>query len=111
MPSVFLGMFFLVFFLVLGTILLHLVRGISQWSRNNNSPRLTVPATVVAKRSDVSHHHHQDANGIGHTSSSTTYGDRMELCVGGSEYGMLAEGDFGDLTFQGTRYLGFERRA
>ena len=55
---------------------------------------------MVAKRSDVSHHHHQDANGIGHTSSSTTYyatfqvasGDRMELCVGGSEYGMLAEG-------------------
>ena len=23
---------------------------------------------------------------------------------------MLAEGDFGELTFQGTRYLGFERR-
>lgn len=28
----------------------------------------------------------------------------------GGEYGMLAEGDFGDLSFQGTRYLGFERR-
>ena len=37
-------------------------------------------------------------------------GDRMELLVGGREYGMLAEGDFGELTFQGTRYLGFERR-
>ena len=117
MPSVFLGMFFLVFFLVLGTILLHLVRGISQWSRNNNSPRLTVPATVVAKRSDVSHHHHQDANGIGHTSSSTTYyatfevesGDRMELQLSGQDYGLLAEGDRGYLTFQGSRYLGFER--
>ena len=82
MPSVFLGMFFLVFFLVLGTILLHLVRGISQWSRNNNSPRLTVPATVVAKRSDVSHHHHQDANGIGHTSSSTTYYATFQVASG-----------------------------
>ena len=34
----------------------------------------------------------------------------MELPVTGPEYGMLAEGDRGRLTFQGTRYLGFERR-
>ncbi len=118
MPDIFFGMFFLIFFLVLGTILFNLVRGVGQWSKNNNSPRLTVPATVVAKRGDVSHHHHQGANGVGHTSSATTYyvtfqvasGDRMELCVGGSEYGLLAEGDQGDLSFQGTRYLGFERK-
>ena len=53
-----------------------------------------------------------------HTTTSTTYyatfqvasGDRMELHVGGREYGMLAEGDFGELTFQGTRYLGFARQ-
>ena len=52
-----------------------------------------------------------------HTTSSTWYyatfefesGDRMELGVSGSEYGMLAEGDSGKLTFQGTRYLSFER--
>ena len=36
-------------------------------------------------------------------------GDRMELSVTGSEYGMLVEGDEGKLSFQGTRYLGFER--
>ena len=36
-------------------------------------------------------------------------GDRMELKMHGSEYGLLAEGDFGRLTFQGTRYLSFER--
>ncbi|MEF2691806.1 MAG: DUF2500 domain-containing protein, partial [Eubacteriales bacterium] len=52
-----------------------------------------------------------------HTTSSTTYyvtfqvesGDRMEFHVSGLEYGMLAEGDTGRLTFQGTRYLSFER--
>jgi hypothetical protein len=33
----------------------------------------------------------------------------MELHVAGVEYGMLAEGDFGNLSFQGTRFLGFER--
>ena len=36
-------------------------------------------------------------------------GDRMELSVSGSEYGMLVEGDRGKLSFQGTRYLSFER--
>ena len=36
-------------------------------------------------------------------------GDRMEMNVRGSEYRMLAEGDVGKLTFQGTRYLNFER--
>lgn len=111
-------MFMLMFFLVFGMILFTIIKGIGQWHQNNNSPRLTVQATVVSKRGDVSHHHHQDANGIGHDSTSTTYyvtfqvasGDRMELCVSGREYGMLVEGDYGDLTFQGTRYLGFERR-
>ena len=50
--------------------------------------------------------------------SSTSYyvtfelenGGRMELSVKGSEYGMLVEGDTGALSYQGTRYLGFERR-
>lgn len=35
--------------------------------------------------------------------------NRMELTVRGSEYGILAEGDVGMLSFQGTRYLGRER--
>lgn len=33
----------------------------------------------------------------------------MEFAMDGAEYGLLAEGDRGRLTFQGTRYLGFER--
>ena len=36
-------------------------------------------------------------------------GDRMEFRVSGSEYGTYIEGDTGKLSFQGTRYLGFER--
>lgn len=54
---------------------------------------------------------------MSHTSTSTTYyatfevpsGDRMEFKVGSREYGMLVEGDAGKLTFQGTRYHGFQR--
>ena len=36
-------------------------------------------------------------------------GDRMELNVAGHAFGMLIEGDRGNLIFQGTRYLGFKR--
>ena len=36
-------------------------------------------------------------------------GDRLELEVGSDEFGYLIEGDYGNLSFQGTRFLGFER--
>ena len=117
--TIFQIMFTLVFVLVIGMFIVIAVKGISQWNKNNHSPRLTVPATVVAKRTNVSHHHHHNHGGTGmhHTTHSTTYyvtfqvesGDRMELHVAGHEFGMLIEGDRGNLTFQGTRYLGFER--
>ena len=112
-------MFSLVFFLVIGTFIVIAVKGIREWNKNNHSPRLTVPATVVAKRTNVSHHHHNHGGtGMHHTTHSTTYygtfqvesGDRMELHVAGHEFGMLIEGDRGNLSFQGTRYLGFERQ-
>ncbi len=111
-------LFFLIFFLIIGVFLATMIRGIGQWHKNNQSPRLTVEATVVTKRTNVSrHHHHNGAGHMGHTSTSTTYfvtfqvasGDRMELQMDGYQYGMLAEGDRGRLSFQGTRYLGFER--
>lgn len=121
--SLFNVMFYLIFGTVIVLFIVTAVKGIGTWHKNNNSPRLTVEAAVVSKRQNTDVHHHPnggDATGAHgmHTTTSTTYyvtfqvasGDRMELHVGGREYGMLAEGDFGELTFQGTRYLGFERR-
>ena len=110
--------FTLVFILVIGTFVVTFVKGIGQWNKNNNSPRLTVPAIVVAKRTNVSRHRHGGTNGHHHHTTSTSYyvtfqvesGDRMELHMAGHEYGLLVEGDRGNLTFQGTRYLGFERQ-
>ena len=111
-------MFILAFVLVIGMFLVFAVKGIAQWNQNNHSPRLTVPAVIVAKRTNVTRHHHSGAGGHHHHHTSTSYyvtfqfggGDRMELLVSGSEYGMLVEGAQGDLSFQGTRYLGFERK-
>ena len=110
--SILFGLPFLMFTVVFALIL---VKIIGQWHNNNQSPRLTVPAVVVAKRGHTTHHH--DAGNIHHSHSSTTYyvtfqfesGDRLELHVPGSEYGYIVEGDRGNLTFQGTRFLGFER--
>ena len=109
-------LFSLAFFAVLAVILVTAVRGLLQWNQNNHSPRLTVPAVVAAKRTATTHSHH-NTGGAAHVTSSTTYyatfqvesGDRMELRLSGAEYGMLAEGARGRLTFQGTRYLSVER--
>ena len=111
-------MFILAFVLVIGMFLVFAVKGIAQWNQNNHSPRLTVPAVIVAKRTNVTRHHHSGAGGHHHHHTSTSYyvtfqfggGDRMELLVSGSEYGMLVEVDQGDLSFQGTRYLSFVRK-
>ena len=100
----------LVFVLVLGSIIVTLIRGVGEWNKNNQSPKLTVPVTVVAKRSDV---HREIETMHTFTSYYVTFqvesGDRIEFLVSGTEYGMLAEGDSGELTFQGTRYLNFQR--
>ena len=99
-----------IFVLVFGIIIVTMVRGVGEWNKNNQSPKLTVPVTVVAKRSDVH-------RGIETMHTFTSYyvtfqvesGDRMEFEASDMEYGMLAEGDRGMLTFQGTRYLNFQR--
>lgn len=97
--------------IVVGVFVFVAVRGIKTWNKNNHSPKLVVDAVVATKRTQVSH-------GSGEMSTRTiryfaTFevesGDRIELPLSGSEYGMLAQGDRGRLTFQGTRYLGFER--
>lgn len=112
------GVFFvIVFLLTIGVFIFVLVRGISTWNRNNHSPRLTVQARIVSKRIDLSHTAHSGANSATNMHHTTWYfvtfevesGDRMEFSVNGREYGLLAEGDFGQLTFQGTRYLSFQR--
>lgn len=109
-------MFLIVFIIVIGGIIFSIVRGVTTWHKNNNSPRLVVNAIVSDKHEDVRHHHHNH-NGMHHTSSSTDYyvtftvegGERLVLEVSREEYGYLVVNDEGKLTFQGTRYLGFER--
>ena len=110
------GLMFSIPFLMFTVVfIVILVKIIGQWHNNNQSPRLTVEATVVAKRGHTTHHH--DAGNLSHSHSSTTYyvtfqfesGDRLELEIPHNQFGYLVEGDHGNLTFQGTRFLEFER--
>jgi cytoskeletal protein RodZ len=106
--------FTIIFVIIIGVFIIGTVKGFSQWRKNENSPRLSVAATVTSKRTDVSHYHHSNDH---HGHSSTSYyatfefesGDRQEFHLSANDYSQLAEQDKGTLTFQGSRYLGFER--
>ena len=85
-------MFPIIFVMVFGMIIFQFVTGIGTWHKNNQSPRLSVNATIVAKRESITHHSHANAGDLSgthgyHSTSSTSY----------------------YVTFQGTRYLSFER--
>ena len=106
------------FITILVIFLITAIKGLLEWNKNNHSPRLSVPAKVVSKRINVSRrHHHTGAGNHYHHHTYTHYyvtfqvdsGDRVEFVMGGDEYGLLCEGDSGMLSFQGTRYLGFDR--
>ncbi len=97
-------------------------RGLFVWVRNSNSPRETANARVITKRMKVSGFGGRAGarNFSGMSTSSSTYtryfvtfeledGKRLEFNVKDPEYGVLAEGDRGCLSYQGTRYLGFDR--
>ena len=108
-------MFYVVPILMFVIIGLAIFRSLKEWHHNENSPRLTVDAKVVCKRSEFRRTMSNKQNV--HRNSRTNYyvtfevesGDRFELELQGHEYGLLVEGDKGKLSFQGTRYLGFER--
>ena len=100
-------MFPIVWLTIFGFIIYTVAKKIKQSRKNDNSPRLTVEAEVIAKRTHVWGDH-------SHTNYYATFqfesGDRMELEVPYDKIGYLVEGDKGQLTFQGTRFLDFQRQ-
>ena len=48
-------LFPIMFLLIFIMIIVAFVKGISTWHKNNNSPRLTVSATIVGKRQNTTH--------------------------------------------------------
>ena len=89
----------LIIVVTLGVILFVIIK-------NRRSPKLTVPATVLSKRTIRQK-----------KSSDTCYfvtfqfegGDTKEFYMAHIDYRNVKEDDFGKLTFQGTRFIGFEK--
>ena len=107
-----------IFVIMLVSIISGLSRNAKRERKNDESPRVTADAKVVSKRMQVGENRHRHGNDdMMHSYNYSKYfvtfefesGDRVEMPVDGSEYGLLVEGDTGKLTFQGTRYLGFSR--
>lgn len=114
----------LIFAFVIGMFVFIIVKLIRDKRKNDASPRLTVDAFVVSKHTSTSSSSQPvagdptGAHGFHHMTTTDYFvtfevqsGDRMGFEVDEAEYAMLAEGDTGRLSFQGTRYLGFEREA
>ena len=103
-------MFTLVPLIIFGVIAYMVISGITRWSKNNASPQRNRPAKIVGKRPHT-------WGGTGDSSAHTSYyitfefedRERLELPVRSQEYGMMAEGDYGILTHQGTRFIDFQR--
>jgi hypothetical protein len=98
-----------VFVLILGSFLFILISNLLKWQKNNNQPKLNVDAKVITKRTEVSGGKNRRTYNNYYVTFEVESGDRMELLVKGNDFGVLAEGDEGELHFQGTRYLGFTR--
>lgn len=115
---------------IVATIIVGVVRSARQGMANNAAPEVTAQARIVDKRVQLSGggttHSGPTISGDGtilnsgmSTSSPVNEehfvtfeqagGERFELKVPSSDYGLLVVGDQGTVTMKGTRYLGFQR--
>ena len=108
MPLLF-KIFALLFIVFFAFIIIKMLR---IWMSNNASPLISASCTAVTKRSEV-------WGGSGDTSASTSYyvtfqfddGSRLEFQVINRDYGLIVEGDRGEILYQGTRFKEFKRLA
>lgn len=111
-------LFFAVFIYVIAVNTGIVIKKNAERKKNDASPKLTVPVKVVSKRMRVETRHRTSQQHMSSIYDRTYYyvtfefesGDRSEFLLSGEEYGIIAEGDNGKLTFQGTRFISFERR-
>ena len=74
--------------------------------RNNRQSKLQVSATVVTKRTS---NHTKATDRHYFVTFQVESGDRIEFWVSSFQYSELKQDDCGILTFQGTRFIGFEK--
>jgi hypothetical protein len=100
-----------VFVMLIGTFVVRAFQVVTRWQENNSEPILTVPARVATKRFQVVGAGSDSMVGTWYyiTFEAMPDGLRQEFAVNPRDYSGLAEGDVGQLTYQGTRFQSFAR--
>ena len=91
---------------IFGMVIATFFRNFKKEKENDRAPVLSVDATVVTKRTHVWGDHARTNYFVTFQVES---GDRMELEIDRDKFGYLVENDRGKLTFQGKRFLEFQR--
>jgi predicted membrane protein len=92
-----------------------IIYAVKQKSKDDNSPRVTLEAKVIDKRS-ASYRHHTPNSHLSHrhyyhyVNFELQDGQRTELRVDRIDFDSLCVADEGMLTLQGTRFISFERK-
>lgn len=98
--------FVIIMLIITGIIVVMIARGAKQQAM----PTVSVPARIIGRRIEID-------GGWGNLPSYTNYyvtfeledGHRIEFKLGGSTYGLLAEGDVGTLNYKGNHFKSFQR--
>ncbi|WP_350342307.1 DUF2500 domain-containing protein [Proteinivorax tanatarense] len=105
----------IIFLIMVIMIVIRVIKAGRKWVADSSSPVLSEKARVITKRTDVSSYG-RGAQSHGRRNFTTYFvtfelpdGERKEFKVKDKDYGTLVEGDEGYLTFQGSRYQGFDR--
>ena len=96
-------------FLVVGVPLIRTER---RRIRDARSEETRVRARVVSKRigsENIRHAYHtRDGGNVHHATFRLVGGEEMEFDLSRKEYGLLEENTWGELTYQGERFLSFK---
>lgn len=90
--------------------------GIKQYSENSKSPIITVEAKVTDKDKRTTTHVHNNNGTITHHHNTTYYvtfktehGEKIQFSISRRFYNDLIEGDYRNLTYQGTWFKDFKK--
>ena len=111
-------LFLFLLFTVIGGIVAIIAVGVVRKKKNDRAQKTVTGATVLSKQVTTQRHPVAgDTSGAHGTTTFHTYqavfltADHVQrtFIVDDSTYEQLTEGEHGRLTYQGTRFLGFER--
>lgn len=105
-----LGFISLIALVVFIVIVYRIISSLLEYLKNNNSELCQIKAKIISKRTELS----SSPNTMAFSSYYIGFEEvdsleRQEFLVADKDYGLLAEGDLGILSYQGSRFISFTR--